>query len=88
MTVVNAINFGFAIYCKKALFITYVWFPLGFVLFMAILLLIAIIRVYRILRDENMGQVNDKYMALHASVLFILAAALTTNYLIYFDNGR
>lgn len=93
MTLLNAVNFGYAIYdCmsekKEALIVTYVWFPLGFVLFMATLLLVAIIRVYRTLRDENLGQLNNKYMTLHASLLFILAGALTVNYLIYFDNDQ
>ena len=64
MTLLNAANFTYAIcvalidYTDKGKYVTYIWFPLFFVLFMAILLLIAIIRVWRILSQERMVLVN------------------------------
>ena len=55
---------------------------------MAFLLLLAIIRVYRILREENLLMLNTKYMTVHASLLFILAGASTIMYLQYFKDGH
>jgi hypothetical protein len=52
-------------------------------IFMASILLVAVIRVWRILRDEGIVLLNTKYMAVHASLLFILAGAITINYISY-----
>lgn len=65
-----------------------IYTPICFVLFMATILLVAIIRVYRILKEERMVLLNEKAMTLHASLLFILAAALFLNYFSYFINFK
>ena len=58
----------------------YVWVPLANILFDAIILLIAVIRVWKVLREEAMGFINEKYMAFHAALMFLLAAATAINY--------
>jgi len=65
----------------------YVWFPLGLITFDAFVLLVAVLRVWRILRRENMVLLNEKYMALHASLMFILAGATALNFVFLGDNS-
>jgi len=53
--------------------------------FMAFILLMAVIKVWRILSDVRLVFLNTKYMAVHASLLFILAFAIALNYLDYYQ---
>ena len=93
MTVLNAINYGYGMVVVSqkingSLYITNIWFPVFLLNFSAILLLVAVIRVWRILRADNMVTCNEKYMALHSSLLPVLAAALMINYLIYYAENQ
>ena len=54
----------------------------------AFVLLVAVFRVWRVLRNERMVFVNEKFMALHASLLFFVAVAIFLTYYDYFFNGN
>ena len=62
--------------------ITFIWIPMVFIVTDAFVLLVAVFRVWRVLRNERMVFVNEKFMALHASLLFFVAVAI---FLTYYD---
>jgi len=51
----------------------WVWIPFFFLLFDAFVLLVAVVRVYRVLRQENVISVHEKYMAMQVILLLLLA---------------
>ena len=80
--------FQFILPIHTHLYLTYVWIPLCFILFMSTLLVVAVYRVWTILREERITTLNEKYMALHSSLLFILGVSLAANDISYFGNGE
>ena len=58
------------------------FFPFIFILIDAIVILIAVLRVYRILREESQLSLNEMYIGLHVVLLFVLAAVSLAVYLL------
>ncbi len=50
-------------------------FPLPFILIDSLVLLIAVVRVWTLFRDEKEVSVNKNFMTLHLVMLFLLTAS-------------
>ena len=64
---------------QKESLVTQGYFPLGLFLLEAILIAGSVIRVWLVLRSNDMVSMNEKYMALHAVLVFFMAVGSVLN---------